>query len=99
MDEKRAKEIRAWLDKQPWEGPCPVCGTSRWTLGEDLLQVLPLSPLGEPPISGRVYPFFALLCSECGYTMLFNAVVAGLLPPSDDESDPESEADGKGLEE
>lgn len=56
--------------------PCPVCGKTRWTLGDDVWELRQLSKDGLR-VGGSLYPVILLICNECGNTQFLNAVVVG----------------------
>jgi hypothetical protein len=73
-----------WVNRH-WEGRpqnCPICGSTRWVVGEHLVQPLTVSgPHFLPLLGGAVgYPQIQVISIPCGYTMLINAVVAGVVP-------------------
>lgn len=55
---------------------CPVCAESTWNVNEVAsLQV------GMGVLGGKQYPLVPVFCTNCGYTVLFNAVIGGLVEP------------------
>ncbi len=75
--DQRAME---WLNER-WQGQktCPVCRNNKWQLG-GLVELRPYTG-GSLVIGGGVFPVLQVICENCGNTLLFNALVAGLLPP------------------
>jgi len=69
-----------WLEEH-WKGnrECPVCGHNSWSISDELVEVKPYKGNLLP----AVYPLVAVTCNTCGYTFLFNAVVAGLVVPQE----------------
>lgn len=59
--------------------PCPLCGRFRTFQVGDALVVLVLqeNPNLISPV-GKSYPSIPVLCTYCGYTMLFNALILDL---------------------
>lgn len=60
-----------------WTQPntCPICGTSEWSVSE--------IPYALPQMGGeRVMPLYPASCTNCGYVIFFNAILAGLLNES-----------------
>jgi hypothetical protein len=60
---------------------CPICGTSGWDFGPDLVQLAHFSDVGESLASNKpfkTYPAVVVICRNCGYMMLFNASKLGL---------------------
>lgn len=84
-DDVRASERSrgaAWLAEK-WIGSknCPICSSDAWTVTE-------VSLLRIAGGDGREYfPVFHALCTVCGFTHSFSAVLAGVTaPPVDPES-------------
>jgi hypothetical protein len=67
-----------WLNKH-WHShkACPICLHNNWTISDSVGVMLPASE-SSIDIGGLAYPLFLLTCGTCGYTLFFNAVVAGL---------------------
>jgi hypothetical protein len=76
LDTEKAIE---WL-KGHWKDDqgCPICGNTSWGVSDELVEIRPFKG-GGMALGGSVYPLFAATCNTCGHTLLFNAVVAGLL--------------------
>jgi hypothetical protein len=81
-----AQEIReqlwdaaiAWLQEKWGDSrPCPYCNTDEWTVGTPLDDVL-------DSMSERVSAYFPVTCNNCGHTVQINAVMAGVLPSSEE---------------
>jgi predicted nucleic-acid-binding Zn-ribbon protein len=51
---------------------CITCGAEQWSISE-LPYVL------EETGGGKIMPVYPVTCTNCGFTMLFNAIRAGLL--------------------
>lgn len=74
------EKFENWLT-QNWKGnkACPICDANNWSVSEKILA------LREYPSSGLVisdidvYPLATVTCNSCGYTYIFNAIVAGLM--------------------
>ena len=76
LDLEKAEE---WLDDH-WKGDqvCPVCGNDDWVIIDEVVEMRAYSE-GQPVISGSIYPHMAVICVKCGNTLLFNALLAGLV--------------------
>ncbi|OGI18232.1 MAG: hypothetical protein A2287_07735 [Candidatus Melainabacteria bacterium RIFOXYA12_FULL_32_12] len=64
--------------KNPSLVKCQYCGQGNWTVGENLTVLTEYSKDGFR-IGGPSFPFFFIACSNCGYSMFFNAVTGGLI--------------------
>ena len=77
-----------WVDSH-WNKSrdCPVCGGNEWNV-EDIMQMMQFHN-GAIVIGGptRIIPVVPVECVRCGYTMLFNAMIAGLIHADDKEHD------------
>ena len=85
MDPVVARELRRdaaaeWIRKKSTAAgrECPVCQTSVWTV-TDVQEVRPFSHV-EAAYGGLVIPVFLLVCDNCGYCRMFNAIKAGVVP-------------------
>ena len=68
----------AWIDEH-WTGQkaCPICQNSRWGIADTVGEVQMMDFNGD--LTGRVCPLVILTCETCGYTLLLNAKVIGLI--------------------
>lgn len=68
----------AWIDEH-WTGQkaCPICQNARWGVADTVGDVQMMGLNKEP--TDRTYPLVILTCQTCGYTVLFNATVIGLM--------------------
>ena len=57
---------------------CPICQNNDWDLSTKLVEVRQFNE-GSLIVGGPVYPLFSVTCKVCGYTLLFNAIVAGFI--------------------
>lgn len=74
MDSRQREHLQAWIDAK-WEfGECPVCHENAYQVGVDVCEIRPLGGT-----SMGTYPVVPVNCVNCGFTVLINAVVAGVL--------------------
>jgi hypothetical protein len=83
--EQRVK-AEAWIRSKWTKKPslCPICGTNRWTISETA-ELKPFNEyqtgaIGGLSFSGPTTPVFMVICNNCAYTMVFNAVISGVVP-------------------
>ena len=71
-------QAKAWIDEH-WTGQktCPICNSTGWFMGDVVGEVREMHP--NNLISGSFYPLIVISCRTCGYTLLFNAMVGGLV--------------------
>jgi predicted nucleic-acid-binding Zn-ribbon protein len=85
MDEARRKQFQTWMEKYWRHGPCPVCQMNVYDTGE----VVELRFHIKGGSRRRtVYPVIPIACRNCGYTLLINAILAGVVRP-DPDGDPD----------
>lgn len=65
---------------------CPICGNKEWVIGDTIFESREFQN-GNIIVGGNssVMPFLTLTCSNCGYTMLLNAIKYGLIQPDGKE--------------
>jgi hypothetical protein len=72
------RKIAEWLEgKWPQPRRCPICSQNNWNIG-DLVEVRPYNA-GALVVGGPLYPLFPVTCLVCGYTLLFNALIARVI--------------------
>lgn len=59
--------------------PCPMCGTSNWTVQGTPFQLMEFHQ-GNLVVGGPIVPVIPVICVNCGNTVLVNAIIAGLVP-------------------
>ena len=82
LDSERAK---AWLDEL-WQGnkECHICGNTGWGVVPELMELREYRGGSLIP-GGPIVPLFVVACVTCGNTILFNAIVAGLVEKQEDQ--------------
>jgi hypothetical protein len=70
-----------WLNSK-WAGlkTCPICRANSWNLPTTLVELRQF--YGGDLVLGAdssLQPIFPLVCLNCGHTLLFNAIVMGLV--------------------
>lgn len=58
--------------------PCVVCGNSNKNVEQSVYQLFEFND-GGLALGGPVYPVVPMTCTNCGYVMLLNAVIAGVV--------------------
>ncbi len=81
LTEEQRELVKKWVTAKLLgnKATCPICHTSGWDLLEHFIELRPFQS-GAPSVGGAIYPNFALVCKQCGYTALVNAITTGLLP-------------------
>lgn len=80
LNEEQTKKLRKFFDTHLSPPPdCPVCGQKHWAANDRVYEARDYLGGGISVGEGRVMPFILVICQDCGYTMWFNAVAAGIL--------------------
>jgi hypothetical protein len=77
LNPQESEAAIAWLQERWTIKICPFHGPTNWSIG-DMIMTLPFSG-GGVNIGGPTYPLIPVICSQCGYTVLINAIVAGIV--------------------
>jgi predicted nucleic-acid-binding Zn-ribbon protein len=74
----------AWLTTH-WQGDwlCPICGQDDWLVHDEAVEVRAFGQ-GRLAAKGSIFPLLTVLCSNCGHTLFFNALIAGLVEPPEE---------------
>lgn len=68
--------------RQKWSSrPCPMCGGGPWSVQDSTYQLMEFQE-GSLAIGGPIVPVIPVICGNCGHTVLVNAIVSGVVPPS-----------------
>ena len=82
-DQKR--RIVEWLKQRGAPKHCAACGQNNWNLGAHL--VVPSTWMGGGiSLGGPSYPLAMLICRNCSHTVLFNAVIMGIVEQMKEET-------------
>lgn len=73
--------LNQWFREKWNHGPCPVCATDLWTPLPRLGMVPNLAQTG--PVTTNVVPVLLVHCTNCGYMLSINALVAGVIKEPD----------------
>jgi hypothetical protein len=76
-----------------WKPPyvCSCCASNSWNIGQELFQLTQFAG-GAMIVGGPLVPVAPLICTNCGNTVLVNAIVAGIVDPNATQEAPK---DGK----
>jgi hypothetical protein len=86
LTEEQQQKLNAWLQEK-WNGAklCPICNQDTLALESALAEVGVFVAGGGIYAGSPSYPCAVLICTNCGYTLLFNAVLSGIVPGTDKE--------------
>ena len=73
------EQVATFLEEH-WQGEkeCPVCRSNKWTISEKPAELREYER-GSLTIGGPVYPLVLVTCRVCGHTLLFNAIIMGIV--------------------
>jgi len=72
-------ELRAYLEHKWGPVSCQMCRQGTWVIGNSLFELREYHG-GAVVFGGApIVPIIPITCSNCGHTVLINALVAGLL--------------------
>ena len=77
----KLEQALRWIEDN-WVGQkaCAICGNSGWFMGEAIGEMRQMNQGSRwIPNSAPAYPLIVLSCENCGYTLLFNAMVLGVM--------------------
>lgn len=80
MEAEELQRVAVWFGEKWKHGACPVCEANAWAPNPRLGQIPNFAPLGNP-FGVNVVPVLLVYCTNCGYTIQINALVAGILKP------------------
>ena len=73
-------KAQQWLRTRWPNGNCPFHGPTQWQVGDILVQTMIYAEGGGIILGGGpVYPLLLITCTQCGYTVFVNAIVAGVI--------------------
>lgn len=83
LSKEEAATVQDWIIER-WKGPstCLVCESNQWTMGEHMVAPIKMTDGGGIVVGGSSYPQVMLVCSNCGYTLYFNAPLIGITTKS-----------------
>ena len=77
MDKETAEKTKQFINLK-WLTPkmCPICGNPNLGLIEEIVEIRPFNG-GNIVVGGELFPYNVIVCSNCGYTIFFNAIKTG----------------------
>ncbi len=96
MDKIITEKVLAYL-KKTWteKSQCPMCGSNSWSVSDKIFELREYHG-GDFIIGGGgpIVPIIPVTCSNCGNTVIVNAIVVGAVEPKKNIDDKKS-SDGK----
>lgn len=78
FDERKKKKALEWINEKCPNLICECCQQKSWILTEDMVMPMPFVG-GGLIVGGPTYPQVMIVCTVCGNTKYFNAVVMGVV--------------------
>jgi predicted nucleic-acid-binding Zn-ribbon protein len=72
----------AFLREKWGDRSCPMCGANAWAVQDKVFQLNEFSS-GNLVIGGPLVPVVPVTCTNCGNTVLVNAIISGAVQPED----------------
>lgn len=79
VEAEELQRVAAWFGEKWKHGACPVCEADSWAPNPRLGQITNFVP--TTPFALNVVPVLLIYCTNCGYTLQVNAMVAGIIRP------------------
>lgn len=78
LSQRQLQDLQKWLAAKTRGNPgtCGVCHQSKWSVLDSFVCLRTVDCSGQE--TGSAYPHVALSCSNCGNTVLLNALKTGL---------------------
>lgn len=65
---------------------CPMCAANQWGVSDKAMELREFNQ-GNLIIGGAIQPVIPVNCGNCGYTVLINGLIAGVIDrPKDEEA-------------
>lgn len=77
-----ADKLVAHLKEKWGSRPCPMCNVNKWNVSGDIYDLRKHADANSIVVGGPVVPVFPITCTNCGNTILINAVAAGFFRSS-----------------
>lgn len=79
------EKVQAWFKADGRKtAPCPFCGNPTWNVGAYVVAPVTMGKDRTMKLGGQAFPQVMLISEGCGYTIFFNAVKMGLMPPAEE---------------
>ncbi len=76
LNESQKQKLRGWLRSRGIRPACASCGVEEWGAGEIISA--PVLDREGAPVEEMHVPMVQLVCTNCGYVMMYAAVPIGL---------------------
>ena len=84
MDKTKLDNFVNSLNERKGNKQCPICQNNDWNIGDKLTELREYQG-GDLHLGGQIYPLIVFTCKVCGYTLLYNAIIAGVIDPKNND--------------
>ncbi len=77
MDADELVRLNTWIRDKWKHGPCSICGANSWTTNSKVCLLLNPASL----VNTTSFPVVLIYCTNCGHTLVVNAIIAGVAKP------------------
>ncbi len=74
------KKVISFLSEKWGNRDCPMCGKGPWEVQDKAFQLSEFHQ-GNLVIGGPLIPVIPVTCTNCGNTVLVNAIISGAIDP------------------
>lgn len=80
LTDEQSDKLVSWVEEK-WLGEkeCPICKVASWGISNTLFELKSYGA-GVITVGGPLVPLAVVTCSNCGYSITFNALRIGILP-------------------
>jgi predicted nucleic-acid-binding Zn-ribbon protein len=78
------KEVLSFISAKWGNRNCPMCGEGTWEVQEKTFQLSEFHH-GNLAVGGPLVPVIPVTCTNCGNTVLVNAIISGAISPEADK--------------
>lgn len=79
MNDEQYQQAIRFLEDKAKAPSCPVCGHNHWEIPRVIISASQYTEGGGLVLGGISIPEFLTICTNCGYTRHFNAVLSGVV--------------------
>lgn len=89
MTTHSSEKAIAFLQEKWGDRACPMCGKGPWTVQDKVFQLSEYHS-GSLVVGGPLVPVIPVSCTNCGHTVLVNAIIAGAVKPDGPQQEPKT---------
>jgi predicted nucleic-acid-binding Zn-ribbon protein len=78
LSKEQKKEFIEFINKRWTLQVCPVCKATQWLIPDNIYEMPEIRFSPSVPRKMKMTPLIQVVCGNCGYTILFNAILTGI---------------------